>query len=49
MSGAAAWLSLRMIGSNTGWSTIRFLQRVEQARNSLPAKHGVKLEDIDTE
>lgn len=27
----------------------RFLQRVEQARNSLRAGRGVKLEDIDTE
>ena len=27
----------------------RFLQRVEQARNSLSAGRGVKLEDIDTE
>ncbi|MDH2402054.1 type II toxin-antitoxin system Phd/YefM family antitoxin [Bradyrhizobium sp. SSUT18] len=27
----------------------RFLQRVEQARNSLRAAPGVKLEDIDTE
>ncbi|MDH2342758.1 MULTISPECIES: type II toxin-antitoxin system Phd/YefM family antitoxin [unclassified Bradyrhizobium] len=27
----------------------RFLQRVEQARNSLRAARGVKLEDIDTE
>lgn len=27
----------------------RFLKRVEQARNSLRAGRGVKLEDIDTE
>lgn len=27
----------------------RFLQRVEQARNSLRAGRGVKLEDLDTE
>ncbi len=27
----------------------RFLRRVEQARNSLRAGHGVKLEDIETE
>ena len=27
----------------------RFLQRVEQARNSLSAGRGVKLEDIDAE
>lgn len=27
----------------------RFLQRVEQARNSLRAGRGVKLEDVDTE
>lgn len=27
----------------------RFLQRVEQARNSLRAGRGVKLDDIDTE
>lgn len=27
----------------------RFVQRVEQARNSLRAGRGVKLEDIDTE
>lgn len=27
----------------------RFLQRVEQARNSLRAGRGVRLEDIDTE
>ena len=27
----------------------RFLRRVEQARNSLRAGHGVNLDDIDTE
>jgi prevent-host-death family protein len=27
----------------------RFLRRVEQARNSLRAGHGVKLEDLETE
>jgi prevent-host-death family protein len=27
----------------------RFLQRIEQARNSLRAGHGVRLEDLETE
>ena len=27
----------------------RFLQRIEQARNSLRAGHGVRLEDIEIE
>jgi prevent-host-death family protein len=28
---------------------LRFLRRVEQARNSLRAGHGMKLEDVDPE
>jgi prevent-host-death family protein len=37
------WFDYRLVNDP------RFLRRVEQARNSLRAGRGVKLEDIDTE